>query len=129
MATAQKIIDVANENTQQRAMGMLQDADGNGLGFIIAGLVPQFLVRTGLTSSATHTEERPGIVHAAMTEAGDATLALVFDSGGAGAGEVLVEYTAGVPTLTFGDGAVTGYQVLKQELPKGIVASLAATAL
>lgn len=108
------------------AISGLRDEDGVGVGHMIADLItPAFRTRTGLTSSDTHVEDKPGLVLAVMNEAGSATLALVYDSGGAGAGEVQVTYSAGVPTLVFGDGANTGYQILKVEGPSDAAASLA----
>lgn len=126
MATTQQLLDQSNETTQQTGLRQLLDEDENGFGYLLAGLVPGFRLRTGLTSLATHIEDNPGLIHAVLDEAGAVELTIIH-VGVAGAGEVLVVYdAAGVPTLTFGDGANTGYQVLKNELPKDMAAALAA---
>jgi hypothetical protein len=108
-------------------------ADGTvyGLGSVLKGMSPGLALRTGLASSATHVEDLPGRVHAVVDEAGAVNLTIVY-AGAAGAGEVLVTYSTvepvGVPTLVFGDGANTGYQIDKDVLPTGWLESLEAIA-
>jgi hypothetical protein len=128
--TTQQLIDRANETTQQTGFRQLLDEDDHGLGYLLANLVPGFKVRSGLTSSATHVEDNPGTILAVLDAAGTTQLTMLLASGAvAGAGEVAVTYdAAGVPTLVFGDGANTGYQVLKLELPKDFAAALASIA-
>lgn len=122
----QKLIDNADPNTAPNALAQLRDTDGNGHGFFLRSFVPGLLERSGLASLATHIETSPGTIFAVTDTAGTAKLTLII-GGTAGAGEVLVVYDAGgVPTLTFGDGAVTGYKVLKQELPLDWALALAA---
>ena len=126
--TVKQIIDNGGSATDVSvAMSALRDNDGVGLGSVLADLItPAFRTRSGLTSSATHVEEKPGLVLAVMPAAGNATLLLMHDSGAAGAGEVKVTYADGIPTLVFGDGVNTGYIVLKIEGPTAAAASLAA---
>lgn len=115
-ASASGITDVA--------LAMLRDADGNGFGYILAGLIPRTYSRTGLDSSATHIEPEAGAILAITDSAG--TTGLVMTTGTAGAGEVKVTYDSeGVATLVFGDGANTAYNVIKQVLPAGLATALA----
>lgn len=126
LTTEQKLSNGTSSNDFAVAVATLRDTDGKGLGSMIASaFTPGFATRTGLTSSATHVEERPGMIMAVRTENG-ATERTIIHAGVAGAGQVLVTYSAGVPTLVFGDGATTGYQVLKLEGPLNLAASLAA---
>lgn len=124
LTTKEKLNNGSSSNDVAVAFATLRDADGVGLGSMLASAFsPGFVTRTGLTSSATHVEERPGMIFAVRTENG-ATERAIIHAGVAGAGQVLVTYSAGVPTLVFGDGANTGYQVLKLEGPKGLAANL-----
>lgn len=122
----QTLSDGASPSFIAGAVSAMRDTDGVGLGDIIAGLcTPGFVIRSGLTSSATHVEEKPGLVMAVLDAAGAVQLSVLY-VGVPGAGEVLVTYAAGVPTLLFGDGANTGYRILKVEAPADLAASLAA---
>lgn len=133
--THQQILTVASSPTDVAvALASLRELDSTtpsepGFGFgemLLSLFVPTFKVRTGLASSATHVEERPGLILGVLDAAGAAQRAIIL-VGAAGAGQVLVTYdAAGVPTLVFGDGANTGYRVLKIEAPAGIAAKLAA---
>jgi hypothetical protein len=124
--THKQILDFASSASDMAvAAANLRDTDDNGLGNMIAEVfTPNWKTRTGLSSSATHAEEFPGAITNVLTEAGTTALSVV--SGTPGAGEVQVTYSSGVPTLVFGDGANTGYQVLKFEAPAGLAAKLAA---
>jgi hypothetical protein len=124
--TNQQILDDGSSpNDFVVAIAQLRDTDDNGFGSMLAQIfVPAWKVRTGLSSSATHIETLPGTILQVADAAG--TSALLIVPGTAGAGEVRVTYdSAGIPTLVFGDGANTGYQVLKFEAPAGIAAKLA----
>ena len=116
--------------------GGLEIAESDGFGSLLLGLAPgEFVLRSGLTSSATHIDgitdavtgvftPEAGRIHAVLDLAGTSELTIIR-VGVAGAGEVLVVYDAnGVPTLTFGDGANTGYQVDKARLPADFVAKM-----
>lgn len=100
-----------------------QTPDLYGFGMILRGLTPGFVVRTGLVSGTAHIEVLPGRVFAVMDAAG-ANEFTIIHVGAPGATEVLVEYddgsvgAKGTPTLTF-NGAQTGYQIEKHELPVG----------
>lgn len=96
----------------------------------IAGQIPRWVSKTGLTSSATQihygddlTTPQPFQVMA-VTLADDTPLAIV--AGSIGAGEVVVAYDAsGVPTFTF-NAAVTGYKVKGCPIPTEWATILAA---
>lgn len=125
--TTQQILnDASSPNDSAVALAQLRDALGFGFGSMLAELfVPAWKVRTGLNSSATQLETLPGTIVLVADAAGTSAKAIV--PGTAGAGEVTVTYDSnGIPTLVFGDGAVTGYQVIKFEGPVGIAAKLAA---
>jgi hypothetical protein len=123
--TVEDQLNLANDSTVNNMLAQLRDANGDGLGKILNGLVPRFVTRSGLTSGATHIETNPGYV-IAIQSAGGVDRTLVYD-GAAGAGEVKVTYSAaGIPTLVFGDGANTGYLILKIEIPIGLLAALEA---
>lgn len=116
--TVQEMLDSASPSDLPEALGAAN------IGEIIAGLIPRWVSKTGLTSSASQihmdssspAKYQPFVVHA-VTDGSDAPLAII-GSGSVGAGEVKVEYsTDGVPTLTF-NAAVTAYKVLGQPLPK-----------
>jgi hypothetical protein len=125
--TIQTLLDKANPNDLPANLKRLRDSDDNGFGALIAGLIPRRIARTGLTSGATHVEPEPGLV-SVVSIADDAALTII-EAGTAGAGEALVTYDAdGVATIVFGDGAQTAYRVVKQVLPKGMAAVLAANA-
>lgn len=87
----------------------------------VAGQIPRWVSKTGLTSSATQihyaadgTTPQPFQVMA-VNDGSNVPLAIV--AGGVGAGEVGVAYDAdGVPTFTF-NGAVTAYKVKGCPLP------------
>jgi hypothetical protein len=122
--TVQDQLDIANDSTVCNMLAQLRDANGDGFGKLISGMIPQWYARSGLTSGATHIETNPGLVQAILLSG---TEKLIVYDGAAGAGEVKVTYdAAGIPTLVFGDGANTGYSVLKMEMPIGLLASLAA---
>lgn len=124
--TIQQILDDGSSaNDFAVAIAALQDNDGAGFGSMLEQLfVPAWKARTGLSSSATHVETLPGTIIQVTDSAGTSALAIV--SGTAGAGEVKVSYdSAGIPTLVFGDGANTAYNVIKFEAPAGLAASLA----
>lgn len=117
------------------ALASLATVDGDGVatagfGSFLRELAPAIKVRTGLASLAAHKEVLPGLIIGVTNAAGSAKLALIY-GGTAGAGEVLVQYNVsgtepGIPTLTFGDGANTGYQVVKIEVGAGWDEALAA---
>ena len=124
--TNQQLIDEADPNTQPNAFAQLRDTDGNGHGAFLRSFVPALVERSGLVSGATHIEAAAGLITGVTDTAGTAKMSIIV-GGTAAAGEVLIVYDgAGVPTLTFGDGARTGYKVVKQELPDGWAAALAA---
>jgi hypothetical protein len=122
--TVQEILnDGSSSNDVAVALGALRDTDGAGFGSMLAELfTPAWKVRT-VDSSATQVEELPGAIVQVLDTAGTTNITIV--SGTSDAGEVQISYTAGVPTLVFGSGAVTGYQVLKFEAPAGLAAKLA----
>ncbi len=125
LTTEQKLSNGTSSNDFAVAVATLRDDDGKGLGSMLASaFAPGFITRTGLASSATHVEERPGMIMAVRTEDG-LTERTIIHAGAAVAGQVLVTYSGGVPTLVFGDGATTGYQVLKLEGPTDLAAKLA----
>jgi hypothetical protein len=126
--TVQQILNDAGSATDDAvALSALRDTNGSGFGDMLASAFsPALLVRSGLTSSDTHIEDKPGLIHVVLDAAGTTELTMLHAVGAvAGAGEVAVTYTAGVATLVFGDGANTGYQVLKTEGPIGLAANLA----
>lgn len=128
ISTEQKLNNGSEALGYCNAIASLGANDGNthGFGSMIASTYkPGFVTRSGLTSSATHVEERPGMILAVLDAAGAAERSIIH-VGVPGAGQVRVTYdAAGVPTLLFGDGANTGYQVLKSEGPLGLAEALA----
>lgn len=93
------------------------------LGDLLAGLIPRWVARTSLTSSATHIHTQPGAIMAVADDAGTTNLLIV--QGTPGAGEVQISYDSnGLATLVFA-AAVTGYKVKQQVLPSGLGALLA----
>lgn len=124
--TMQQVLsDGGSPSNSAAAISTIRDDDGVGLGHMLAAaFTPGFVTRSGLTSLDTHVEERPGLVLAVLDAAGTTELTIIH-AGSPGAGEVLVTYSAGVPTLEFGDGANTGYRVLKLEGPTDLAAKLA----
>lgn len=128
ISTKQKLNNGSEALGFCNAIASLGDADEQTRGFgsmIASTYTPGFVVRSGLTSSATHIEERPGLIHAVLDAAGAAERSIIH-VGAPGAGQVLVTYdAAGVPTLLFGDGANTGYRVLKSEGPLRLADALA----
>lgn len=131
--TQQIITNASSASDLAVALASLQENNATsqtepGFGFgemLREAYVPGFKVRTGLTGSATHVEDRPGVIVAVLDEAGAAQKTIVY-IGAAIAGQVKITYADGVPTLVFGDGAVTGYQVLKIEGPEDLSTKLAA---
>lgn len=119
MATRQEALD-------RRQPTHLADLVGDmNTGSVFAGLVPRPVVRTGLTSGATHVHSVPGAI-LAVTSSADAPQAMIAE-GAPAANQVRVEYDAnGLATLTF-NGAVTGYKVLQMALPAGHGDRLAAS--
>lgn len=116
----QDALNLANPNSLADLLRLVLVGD------LLAGMVPREIVRTGLTSSATHVEPEAGKIDMVLN-ASNATLALVGASDTAGAGEVQVTYDSeGVATLVFGDGANTAYTVTKTVLPAGLGTTLAA---
>jgi TM2 domain-containing membrane protein YozV len=109
-------------NTSE-ALSHLQDDNGRGFGTMLRSLsVPAMQAFTGLAASATQVAPYPGWVFGIAT--GGANKALIYD-GAAGAGQVLVVYAAtGIPTFTFGDGAVTDYDLWQAAMPEEIQAKL-----
>lgn len=105
-------------------LGHLEDDDGRGFGTILYSLgAPSPQVFTGLVSNASQTAPYPG--HVLGISTGGANKTLVY-AGAAGAGQVLVVYNAdtGIPTFTFGDGAVTAYSLWQIAVPVGLKAAL-----
>lgn len=133
--TVQQILTIASSASDfavgiaslQENSATSQTEPGFGFGeMLLSLLVPTLKVRSGLTNAATHIEERPGFILGVLDAAGAAQRAIIL-VGVPIAGEVLVTYdAAGIPTLLFGDGANTGYQVLKIEAPEGVATKLAA---
>lgn len=100
-----------------------QSPTTQGFGSILRSMTPKLVERSGLTSGATHKEALPGRIFGVVDAAGTGNLTIIH-AGSAGAGEVLVKYNVsgtepGIPSLTFGDGANTGYWAEKAELPAG----------
>lgn len=125
MPSLQDNLDRANPNTLPADLQRIRDVNGDGFGALLAGLIPRRIVRAGLASNATQIEPEAGLV-STVAIADDAALTII-EAGTAGAGEALVIYDAnGVATITFGDGAQTGYRVIKQVLPAGMSVALAA---
>jgi len=107
------------------AIAAISDTTGGGFGAMLASaFTPGLVTRSGLASLATHVEDKPGMILGVLDAAGAAQRAIIL-VGAPGAGQVLVTYAAGVPTLLFGDGANTGYQVLKLEGSTDMAAKLA----
>lgn len=116
--TVRTVLDHSNPSSLPEALNVVH------IGEIIAGLIPRWVVKTGLTNAATqiHVDEttptarqQPFIV-LAVTASDDTHLDIV--AAGAGAGKVVVAYdTDGVPTFTF-NAAVTGYKVLGLPITK-----------
>lgn len=113
-----EVLDHSNPSSLPEALNVVR------IGEIIAGLIPRWVVKSSLASSATQihvdsttpTAKRQPFIVLAVTDAADAHLDIV--AAGAGAGKVVVAYdTDGVPTFTF-SAAVTGYKVLGCPLPK-----------
>lgn len=105
-------------------LGHLEDDEGRGFGTILYSLgAPGPQVFTGLTSSASQVAPYPGYVLGIST--GGVNKTLIY-AGAAGAGQVLVAYdaTTGIPTFTFGDGAVTAYNLWQIAMPVGLKAAL-----
>jgi len=97
------------------------------LGDLIAGLIPSERTLSGLTSSATHIHDIPGLIVGVAL--GAVPKAIVLSADTAGAGEVKVTYDSdGLATLVFGDGANTAYTVVATQLPAGLGATLATVA-
>lgn len=120
--TREQNLNAANITNISVTLSHLQDGADRGFGTFIKSLgVPAVQSFTGLTSDASQTAPYPGWVLGIAT--GGANKTLIYD-GAAGAGEVLVEYTDGVPTFTFGDGAVTAYDLWQAAMPVGLKASL-----
>ena len=96
------------------------------IGEVIPGLIPRWISKTGLASSATQmlydggsaVPKKQPLIVLAVTDGSDAHLDIV--AAGAGAGKVVVAYDAdAVPTFTF-SGAVTAFKVLGCVLPKNL---------
>ena len=97
------------------------------LGNILARMIPQRLVRTGLASSATQVETTAGYVHM-VQDSSDTTLTLIGEGDTIGAGKCRVTYDAsGFATLLF-NGAVTGYKITLLPCTDTLAADLAADA-
>jgi hypothetical protein len=126
ITTQQKLTNATSSSDLAVALATIRDDAGNGFGNMLSSAyTPGFLTRSGLTSSATHIEVRPGMILAVLDAAG-AVERTVIHAGVAAPGQVLVTYSAeGIPTLVFGDGANTGYRVLKLEGPVGLAEKLA----
>lgn len=123
--TIQDKLNLASANDLPAMLRALADADGDGFGTLLQGLIPRRIARSGLTTSATHVEPEAGLI--SIVEVGTASLVIVGADSTAGAGEVKVTYdTDGVATLVFGDGTTDNYDVTKTVLPDGFGAALAA---
>jgi hypothetical protein len=92
------------------------------IGDILAGLVPREIVRTGLTSQATHIEPEPGVI-LALSDGTDEYLVAPETAGTPAAkaslacGVATVAYDVdGVATIVF-EAAKTAYTVVKMVLP------------
>lgn len=115
--TVQEALDACNPSFAWDAMRQID------MGTLVAGLLPRIVTRSGLDSAAAQVHNSPGLVSSVNSTAGT-PLAIVHGSA-PDAGEVRIEYTAGVATLTFA-AAVTGYTCACQVLPTGLAALLAA---
>ena len=123
--TTREILDHSNPSSLPEALNVVH------IGEIIAGMIPRWVVKTGLTNSATQihvddttpTAKQQPFQVLAVNASDNTPLAIV--AGGVGAGEVGIAYdTDGVPTFTFA-AAVTGYKVLGCPLPKKLGERLA----
>lgn len=129
--TNQEMLDRGSSGNFLVAIAQMLDEDANGFGYIMRQLAePQFVLRDSLPSQAAHQEDNPGLITAVLDEAGAVELTIIH-VGAPAVGEVLIQYNLGgsdpgVPTLTF-NANVTGYQVLKIEMPKALADRLAAT--
>jgi hypothetical protein len=125
--TVQSTLDLANQNNLPAFLRKLWDPTNLlGFGAIIAALRPRNRTLSGLTSSATQVHDQACMIWSVQATAG--TGLIMVSGAAAGAGEVRVEYsdTTGVPTFTFGDGAVTGYTVMcSGPLPQNLAAAMA----
>ncbi len=115
--TNQEAIDAANPSFLCDALRQVD------LGTLLTGLSPRIVTRSGLASSAEQVHNTPGLVGSVNSTAGT-PLAIVHGSA-PDSGEVRIEYTAGVATLTFA-AAVTGYTCACIVLPTGHAAAMAA---
>mgnify|MGYP000330202816 CR=1 FL=1 len=78
-------------------------------------------------AAASHVHPYPACIDAVQADGGAPLLILADASDTAAAGEVLVVYDAnGVPTLTFGDGAIQIYHVIESgsALPTNVLSRL-----
>lgn len=123
--TTREVLDHSNPSSLPEALNVVR------IGEIVAGLIPRWVVKTGLANAATqiHVDEttptarRQPFIVLAVTLADDTPLDIV--AAGAGAGKVVVAVdTDGVPTFTF-SAAVTGYKVFGCPLPKKLGERLA----
>ena len=113
--TVREVLDHSNISNLADAFKAIK------LGELIAGLIPRWISKSGLSSSATQIHyatdgvtKEPFIV-LAVNLSDNTPLAIV--NGGVGAGEVGIAYDAdGVPTFTFAS-AQTAYKVLGFSLP------------
>jgi hypothetical protein len=127
LTTVRNSLNDANPNNAWDHLRRFYDRTNDlGIADLLAAIVPRNRALSGLTSSATQVHDVACIVYGIQATAGTA-LTMVFGAA-AGAGEVRVEYSAttGVPTFTFGDGALTAYSLMcSGPLPQGILAAVA----
>ena len=130
ITTVKDALNVANPADLPARLYQLYDRSNNvGFGDMLDALRPRApRQRTSLASNATQVHDVASWLVDVFVTAGT-PLVKVYGAA-AGAGEVRVEYdaTTGVPTLTFGDGAVTDYWVVEMgPMPQGIAAAMATT--
>ena len=73
ISTKQKLNNGSEATGFCNAIASLGEADEQTRGFgtmLASTFAPGFATRSGLTSSATHIEERPGLIHAVLDAAG-----------------------------------------------------------
>ncbi len=131
MPTLQDNLDRANPNNLPADLQRLRDANNNGFGAILAGLViPTEFIRTALTSLSTHVEPEAGVI-VALTDGTDTYTIAPSDGtptakAALATGIATVVYDAnGVASITF-EAAKTAYTVTKLVMPAGIGTALAA---
>lgn len=113
--TVKDKLNLANPNNLDAFLHKLYQAStGYGFGDILDAARPRPpRTRSSLTSSASQVHDVASTIVDIYVTAG--TPLIKVYGAAAGAGEVRVEYnaTTGIPTFTFGDGAVTEYSVVE----------------